>query len=218
MELCRYPEQGNTRTFHIKAIQIPIVYNRFGDYDPDGLLYVLEEEADRIEREARYRFEMEPPQPYEGVQPLVIRANLGDTVKIRFRHDLDRRLSIHVQGLSYDVDTSDGASVGFNADSTTNGEIWYTWYADTEGVFLFHDMADPRSSEESTNIHGLFGAIIVEAPEAKWFDPETGLEMESGLMADIYEPGKGRRFSKWTYKCSISWNLCTGICRTGAVR
>lgn len=78
MELCRYPEKGNTRTFHIKAIQIPIVYNRFGDYDPDGLLYVLEEEADRIEQEARRRFEMDPPQPYEEVQSLVIRVNLGE--------------------------------------------------------------------------------------------------------------------------------------------
>lgn len=40
------------------------------------------------------------------------------------------------------------------------------------------------------SIRGLFGAIIVEAPEAKWFDPETGEELENGLMADIYQPGK----------------------------
>ena len=80
--------------------------------------------------------------------------------------------------------------MGYNCDSTTNGEIWYTWYADTEGVFLFNDMADPRGTEDATNIHGLFGAIIVEAPEAKWFDPETGEELQSGLMADIYQPGE----------------------------
>ena len=51
-------------------------------------------------------------------------------------------------------------------------------------------MADPRSSEEATNIHGLFGAVIVEPPGARWFHPETGEEMESGLMADLYQPGK----------------------------
>ena len=51
-------------------------------------------------------------------------------------------------------------------------------------------MADPRSTEDATNIHGLFGAVIVEAPEAKWYDPETGEELKSGLMADIYQPGK----------------------------
>ncbi len=190
MELCKYPRTGNVRTFHIEAIQIPIVYNRYGDYDPDGLLYVLEEDAERIKREAIQRFEMDVPQPYKEVRPLVIRVNLGDTVKVRFRNCLGRRLSIHVQGLSYDVNTSDGSSVGYNDDSTTSGEIWYTWYADAEGVYLFNDMADSRSTEDATNIHGLFGAIIVEAPEAKWFDPETGEELESGLMADIYQPGR----------------------------
>ena len=103
MELCKYPKTGNVRTFHIEAIQIPIVYNRYGDYDPDGLLYVLEEDAKRIRKKALQRFEMEIPQPYEEVRPLVIRVNLGDTVKVRFRNSLNRRLSIHVQGLSYDV-------------------------------------------------------------------------------------------------------------------
>lgn len=86
--------------------------------------------------------------------------------------------------------SSDGTSTGFNQDSTTSREIVYTWYADAEGVFLFHDMADARSNEEATNIHGLFGAVIVEPPGAKWFHPQTGEEIESGLMADIYQPGK----------------------------
>lgn len=190
MQLCQYPCQNRIRRFTVEAIQIPIVYNHYGDYDPNGLLYVLEKDAQRIQKEALRRFHQMPPQPYEEVQPLVLRVNLGDTVKICFRNRLNRRLSIHVQGLSYDVMTSDGTSTGFNQDSTTGSEIQYTWYADTEGVFLFHDMADPRSSEEATNIHGLFGAIIVEPPGARWFHPETGEEMESGLMADIYQPGK----------------------------
>lgn len=151
---------------------------------------MLEEDAERIQREALQRFEMDIPQPYEEVRPLVIRVNLGDTVKVRFKNSLNRRLSMHVQGVSYDVGTSDGSSVGYNSDSTTSGEIWYTWHADAEGVFLFQDMADPRSTENATNIHGLFGAVIVEAPEAEWFDPETGEELKSGLMADIYQPGK----------------------------
>lgn len=166
------------------------MYNKYGDYDPNGLLYVLEEDSQRIQEEAMRRFYQTPPQPYEEVQPLVLRVNLGDTVKIYFSHQLNRRLSIHVQGLAYDVMTSDGTSTGFNQDSTTDHEMIYTWYADKEGVFLFHDMADAGSSEEATNIHGLFGAVIVEPPEAKWFHPETGDEIESGLMADIYQPGK----------------------------
>ncbi len=188
MELCAYPIQEKTRCYEIEAIEIPIVYNKYGDHDPNGLLYVLKKDAERIKEKALENLRMEIPQPYEEVRPLVIRANVGDKVIIRFSHSLDRPLSIHVQGLQYDVQTSDGASVGYNKDSTTRNCITYIWYAQREGAFLFHDMADTRSSEEGTNIHGLFGAIIVEAPESRWLSPETGEEIESGLFADIYHP------------------------------
>lgn len=119
--------------------------------------------------------------PYEEVKPLVIRANVGDKIEICFFHYLNRALSMHVQGLPYDVQTSDGADVGYNRNTTTKNNIVYTWYADREGVYLFHDMADTRSSEEGTNVHGLFGAVIVEAAESVWLDPQTGEELDAWL-------------------------------------
>ena len=185
-----YPAANRVRTYDIEAISLPIVYNKFGDHDPDGLMYVLVQDSERIQRRARENFALFPPQPYEEVRPLVIRANVGDEVKINFRNRLDRRVSIHVQGLRYNVLNSDGANVGENPDTTTDNFIQYTWYAEKEGVFHFADLADPRSSEEGTNIHGLFGAIIVEAAESQWFDPVTGKEIQSGLFADIYNPAK----------------------------
>lgn len=171
MELCNYPSAQKCRYYEIEAIEIPIVYNKYGDHDPNGLLYVLKKDAERIKRKAWENFVLDPPQPYEEVKPLVIRANVGDKIVISFSHSLNRALSIHVQGLKYDVQTSDGASVGFNRDSTTQNRICYTWYADKEGVYSFQDMGDTRSSEEGTNVHGLFGAIIVEAAESTWSNP-----------------------------------------------
>lgn len=112
--LCEYPDSHIVRSFDIAAISLPIVYNKYGDHDPNGLLYTLVEDADRIEKKARERFMLSPPQPYEEVQPLVIRANVGDEIQINFYNRLNRRASIHVQGLEYNVLTSDGASVGFN--------------------------------------------------------------------------------------------------------
>lgn len=190
MELCHYNGMKKERVFQIEAIEIPIVYNRFGDHDPDGLLYVLKQDAERVRREAREAFEQEIPQPAKSVKPLVLRANLGDRIVVHFSHSLRRNLSMHVQGLSYDVRTSDGASVGNNPDTTTASKITYCWCADQEGVFLFSDMGDTRSGEEGTNVHGLFGAIVVEPPEAVWRDPESGETIESGLFADIYPPGR----------------------------
>lgn len=188
MELYKYTDNRKCRFYEIEAIELPIVYNKYGDHDPDGLLYVLKKDAERIRKEALQCFAQSPPQPYKEVQPLVIRANVGDKINISFSHSLNRALSIHVQGLRYDVQTSDGANVGFNKDSTTENHACYTWYADKEGVYPFFDMGDTRSSEEGTNVHGLFGAVIVEAAESVWLDPESGKEPESGLFADIYNP------------------------------
>lgn len=190
LELSDYPSIKQTRVYDIEAISLPIVYNKFGDHDPNGLMYVLKQDSERIQKKARELFDLPVPQPYEEVRPLVIRANEGDTVQINFENKLNRRASIHVQGLSYDVLTSDGANVGFNPDTTTDRFIRYVWYADKEGVYLFSDMADTRSGEQGTNVHGLFGAIIVEAAGSSWSDPITGSHLNSGLFADIYHPIK----------------------------
>ena len=186
--LSEYPAAVAVRTFDIEAISLPIVYNRYGDHDPNGLLYVLAEDSQRIQEKAREHYALSPPQPYAEVRPLVIRACLGDTVQINFRNRLDRRASIHVQGLRTNVLSSDGANVGCNPDSTTSGTIRYTWHAEQEGVFLFSDLADPRGGEEGTNAHGLFGAIVVEPAGSRWTDPVTGGDLPSGLFADIHPP------------------------------
>ena len=171
MELCNYPNPDQTRCYEIEAIEIPIVYNKYGDHDPNGLLYVLKKAADRIRNGALRNISRAIPQTYEEVKPLVIRADKGEKVVITYSHSMDRALSNHVLGMDYDVQSSDGTSAGFNKDTTTRSKIVYTWYARREGVYLFHDMGDTRSSEQGTNIHGLFGAIIVEAPQSKWLDP-----------------------------------------------
>lgn len=40
-ELSDYPKSDCVRVFDIEAISIPIVYNKYGDYDPNGMMYVL---------------------------------------------------------------------------------------------------------------------------------------------------------------------------------
>ena len=45
LELSAYPSPGQLRIYDIEAISLPIVYNRFGDHDPNGLLYVLKQDS-----------------------------------------------------------------------------------------------------------------------------------------------------------------------------
>ena len=172
------------RHFDIAAISLQIVYNKEGDHDPNGMMYVLKEDEQTI----RGAVNENPLAPSELVQPLVIRANAGDLINVDFENKLDRRASIHIQGVRYDVQTSDGAAVGYNSDTTTSGKITYQWYAEKEGVFLFHDMSTPVSSEGGSNLHGLFGVLIVEPAGSIWTDPVTGEELRSGCYADIHHP------------------------------
>ena len=51
LELSDYPSTGQLRSYDIEAISLPIVYNKFGDHDPNGMLYVLKQDSERIQRE-----------------------------------------------------------------------------------------------------------------------------------------------------------------------
>ncbi len=174
------------RHYDVVAIPIRIVYNAFGDHDPDGCMYVLKENRTTVEQLVAAN----PLTPVDLVQPLVLRANLGDTIEVEFENALSFHASMNVKGLSYDPRTSDGAYAGENPDTTVppGGKVTYRWLADKMGVFQFSDLGNALASEEGSNLHGLFGAIVVEPPGSTWTDPETGLELRSGTVADIHNP------------------------------
>ncbi|MEH7334335.1 multicopper oxidase domain-containing protein [Neobacillus drentensis] len=184
---------SRVRYFEIVALNIDMVYNKFGDHDPDAKIYALKEEADKIESSiARY-----PGKPVKEVQPLTIRANKGDCIEVTFTNKLKEKSSIHIQGVGYDVKGSDGTAAGYNPDSTAapNTEIHYRWNADEEGTFLFSNGADftyftDPARGKGTMGDGLFGALIVEPKGAKWTDLQTGKEINSGLYANIELPNQ----------------------------
>ena len=61
MELCRYPAPEKKRFYEIEAIEIPIVYNKYGDHDPNGLLYVLKKDAEHVRECAMQNFLQDIP-------------------------------------------------------------------------------------------------------------------------------------------------------------
>ncbi|RFU64586.1 multicopper oxidase domain-containing protein [Bacillus sp. V59.32b] len=174
------------REFHIIAIPIRIVINNFGDHDPNGMMYVLKENESKI----KDLVAKNPFTPVDLVQPLTIRANVGDEIQIVYENKLPFDTSIHIQQAEYDVQTSDGALAGFNKDSTVppNGQIIYEWHVDREGIYYFSDLGNTLSSESGSNVHGLWGALIVEPKGSWWTDPESGKPLNSGIYADIHHP------------------------------
>ena len=172
------------RSYNVVALSIPIVYNKQGDYDPNGLMYALEANLpllNNLKAHFLHQAHEHPPglpplkpgsekQPHPLVRPLVLRACKGEIVRICFENQLNQPASIHLQSDGYDIQQSDGAAVGRNLNSTVapGDRTVYEWEANHEGVFLFHDMANLSGGEDGTNLHGLFGALIVEPEGADW--------------------------------------------------
>ncbi len=126
-------------------------------------------------------------------RPLMLRANIGDCVQVTLTNELNERqfggqlinprASMHVHGASFDVQTSDGSAVGFNADSTiARGDFkTYDFVApEQEGAYLFHDHGAIAGSEGDggSTVHGLFGALAVEPAGSSWFDPVSGARLD----------------------------------------
>ena len=174
------------RRFHVVAIPIRIVVNRFGDHDPEGMMYVLKENEELV----KTLVDKNPYTPVDLVEPLVIRACVGDEVEILFENQLPFNTGMHIQRAEYDVMTADGSFVGLDRDTTVKkgGKILYKWKVSEEGVHFFSDLGNPLSSELGSNVHGLFGALFVEPRGSWWTHPETGKPIKSGLFADVHNP------------------------------
>jgi manganese oxidase len=190
------------RRYKVVALEVPIVFNADGDHDHNGLIFALGHNKDCLDH-LREDFRNEASEwrkkPHPLVRPLVLRARAGETVEICFEnHVRGRHVGIHLIADHYDVLTSDGAHVGANPSSLAgppeggSNERTYTWEYLREGVFPFHDAGDLSGGEEGTNVHGLFGALVIEPAGAAWSHPIEGTRLDQpNYGPDGYSRGDG---------------------------
>lgn len=174
------------RRYHVVAIPIRIVLNTFGDHNPNGMMYVLKENEEKVKRLVKKN----PFMPVDLVQPLFIRANEGDVVEILFENKLPFHAGMHFQEAEYDVCQSDGANVGFNKDTTVAPceKILYKLNLMKEGNYFFSDLGNVSSDQNGSNSNGLVGGLCVQSRFSWWTDPETGKPINSGQFADVHHP------------------------------
>ena len=190
------------KTFDVSAIDVDITINRFGDHDPTGKMYVLDENIPAVRAQQALPL---PDRVSTGlrddpIQPLVIRANIGDLVVINFTNWLAiGRAGMSIHGLAADPDTSAGSFVGINSDTLVDpgGTITYKWLIpdqrNMEGAYVFNSMGGPRQQQA----HGLFGVLNVEPEGSIYLSPITGEPLKSGWEAMIVDPN-GKDFREDT--------------------
>lgn len=181
------PKGARIKKFEIAAIQTNIEYNRYGDHDPEGMLFVPLEYAEDVKCGRKKPI------------PLILRANAGDWIEITLHNMFDKpvlyhdypsvpldmpfepsdRVSLSPQHLKRCPVCSAGVNVGCNAPGEC---IKYLWYADKEyGTCMLSSFGDLRNHR----YHGLFGAIIIEPPAAKYYGDVFCKKEEFGEQAVI---------------------------------
>lgn len=207
------PDAARTLEYDVSAIQTRIDFNEYGDHDPHGIVFALDDHVEDIKKGDR------------PADPLLLRANVNDCVEVTLTNALgerdahddhprmrtperdlppqwepSNRISLHPQRLIYDVNGSDGATVGFNYDQTVGpGEsITYRWFAESEtDTAALWDMADVRSNRH----HGAFGQLLVEPEGSTWLDACTGEPTETAREA-IIRPPDGEDFREFALSMS----------------
>jgi hypothetical protein len=198
------PDAKRTLEYDVTAFTTRIDFNEYGDHDPHGIVYALEDHVKKIKNGER------------PTDPLLLSGNRKDCITLTLTNGLpeepddhddhprmrtpvgdlppawerSNRISLHNMGAVYDVNGSDGATVGFNFDQTIGpGEsITYKWSVEVESTNVMWDMADMRSNRH----HGAFGQFVVEPSGSKWLDSETGEPTVTGRQA-VITGHKGRR-------------------------
>ncbi|MEU8235664.1 hypothetical protein AB0C12_39265 [Actinoplanes sp. NPDC048967] len=224
------------RVFDLYAIDVDIVLDRFGDHDPYGYMYVLADRLDevRAEEAALLRAsELDKDDPsarkvsvglgQDAIQPLVIRARLGDCVVINLTNKLTQAprngfgnpvitqpggvpaVSVDLAGVAYDAAAGNGGQAVGNTPSAVmaapGSTRQYRYFLDPamgEGARVF------RSGGDSSQLtaHGLFGTLIAEPAGSRWFDPATGADRTDDRNWSNWEamirPTAGPAFREFT--------------------
>ena len=192
---------GQRRTFDVSAIPVSMTLNRFGDHDPGAFMYVLDSRIGEVRAQERAPL---PDRVSSGlrtdvIQPLILRANLGECVEINFTNRLtDAPTSLHLHGLAHSV-VEGGGHVGTNPDTSAapGQRVTYRFAIpsdpDAERAYYMHDHG---ASRERTS-HGLFGALVVEPAGSQHLHPETGQPLADNNWEAIIVPPGGVGFREY---------------------
>jgi hypothetical protein len=178
-------------TANIVAIDQPVMFNRLGASNVNGMIFALERDVfvtgANVER----------LRPDKRPRPLVLRVRVGDCLTINLRNGLvaanplknislanplvippmftttiddqvaDRHISLNVAGMQWATGPmDDGSYVGNNSNSTVaqGSHTTYKLYAEKEGAFAARGMATTVGSDanQGNASNLLFGEVIVE--------------------------------------------------------
>ncbi len=102
----------------------------------------------------------------------LIRVPQGATITVRFHNRIDLPSSVHWHGVRLD-NGSDGAVGVTQQPVPAGGSYTYTVHFPDAGIYWYH----PHVREDVEQPMGLFGNVVVDAPDSDYYSPANGEEM-----------------------------------------
>ena len=179
------PATAPVRQYNVSAINVEITLNQWLDFYP-GYMYVLDENLDKVREEENTNKEARDKEGYDPgavipgvqaqwIQPLVIRGNQGDCVKIKLSNKLEggEDVSLHIHGSSHGRQrhrrSRDDHEPRHDRRQGQERRIWNgtSIRRTQEGVRQFHTYSNDRE----LTVMGLFGAFVVEPRGSSYLEP-----------------------------------------------
>src|SRR5678816_4219605 len=187
------PQGARVVNADVVAIPQAIMLNRLGATIPNGFVFALR--SDTI-KTGLGNIQLRPG---KRPRPIVLRANVGDCLRISFQNAIPAsnfanstpqspaiattEVSLHIQGQEWAVGPADdGSFVGKNTSSLANvpptpipspappNARTYTLFVKNEGTYLLYTMGDTEGDPVGGQLsRGLFGALNVQPNGAEWY-------------------------------------------------
>ena len=198
------PRPASLIVANVVALDQVITYNRFGSFNPNGMIYalrrdVVDELGNAIGAEGgvpgrvRLRDNLRP-------RPLVLRANVGDTIEIRFTNLLapatagpdwpaTRDASIVVTGMTPLGDNHNPENTGL-AGISPGQSVVYRYKAERDGTYFFFSNSAPAGGEGDGGslVHGLFGTLNVQPAGSNYYRSQVSAEDLSAAKNQAVTP------------------------------
>lgn len=206
----RCPTTAPVRKYDVSAINVEITLNQWLDYYP-GYMYVLTENIEKVRAEEASNAEAREAEGHHDpgavkngiqgqyIQPLVIRGNQGDCVKITLRNQLEfgEDVSLHINGSSMVVSKTGQPATTTNPDAIAYGPgedceeeeeeegeegeeegeehcnatpVHMEWYIHPATQEGGRQFHSYSNDRELT-VMGLFGVFVVEPAGSEYLDP-----------------------------------------------
>jgi hypothetical protein len=173
----------------VVAIPKAIMLNRLGATIPNAFVFALTRDTTGSGGNVQLR-------PGKRPRPIVLRANVGDCLQIKFTNAIPpsafqnstpnspavgtQEVSLHIQGMEWATGSGDdGGFTGKNSSSLASATPapspmppatqTYTLFVRNEGTYLLYSMGDNEAAPLGQVSRGLFGALNVQPQGAEWY-------------------------------------------------